>query len=643
MTAWQRLGIEPTDNQREIKKAYAKQLKLIDQDTQPEEFIRLREALETAQFEAAYVFYEDDEVNDIFEPDLEKYASENSEVSPNADELQLEESLKNLEHHISTQDINFDIRNELLQFHHQIQNIADPNTSITYSNKVQNLLKQYDLDDFLYIFSDHQPQTNIALAPYNDEAITSQTVQELPLEADHSIVAEPIFITLNEVTDSLWNKDISDSTFEKFKYLLNQQFDIPLHQQIQIKDQLIAPLAEIDSNNLQPEYFRFLELWHESYPDDIHQYDQSYYSSLLQEKLNDYLSKHSILKQLKPEQYLALQALTGEQKLQPFKMINLQNHLHKIYTNHTTTEILNQLQISSTQNNPNFVFLKSLSEIKKFNLINLIFSIGTFYFSSLLLEITPKAGIVICISLVTIALFICILQPILHAKILGRPDQEETLIRLSKIWFLSGFILCIATPWFAESLHQLLSYTWLVFSVLLIGALKLNAAPHHNNLLQSADSQFDHWIINLGLIAICIGFFFAILSLAKPDHSWLAVYSLIPISLLLLPDSFRPLFSIFGYNKENDNLTENQIYFKSIMIILFRLTWILAIGYFLISENNKPFIYASGLILTSLLFVGMSTKKISQLIRYLAFTATFFTIIILFIGLDAVKYFLAKI
>lgn len=24
MTAWQRLGIEPTDNQREIKKAYAK-------------------------------------------------------------------------------------------------------------------------------------------------------------------------------------------------------------------------------------------------------------------------------------------------------------------------------------------------------------------------------------------------------------------------------------------------------------------------------------------------------------------------------------------------------------------------------------------------------------------------------------------
>ncbi|MDQ9000896.1 hypothetical protein [Acinetobacter baumannii] len=51
MTAWQRLGIEPTDNQREIKKAYAKQLKLIDQDTQPEEFILLREALETAQFE----------------------------------------------------------------------------------------------------------------------------------------------------------------------------------------------------------------------------------------------------------------------------------------------------------------------------------------------------------------------------------------------------------------------------------------------------------------------------------------------------------------------------------------------------------------------------------------------------------------
>ncbi|EPG7102195.1 hypothetical protein JH852_000586 [Acinetobacter baumannii] len=61
MTAWQRLGIEPTDNQREIKKAYAKQLKLIDQDTQPEEFILLREALETAQFEAEYLIYENED------------------------------------------------------------------------------------------------------------------------------------------------------------------------------------------------------------------------------------------------------------------------------------------------------------------------------------------------------------------------------------------------------------------------------------------------------------------------------------------------------------------------------------------------------------------------------------------------------
>ena len=66
MTAWQRLGLEPTDNQREIKKAYAKQLKLIDQDQQPDDFIALRAAFEQAQYEAERMSYEYDDSDDYF-------------------------------------------------------------------------------------------------------------------------------------------------------------------------------------------------------------------------------------------------------------------------------------------------------------------------------------------------------------------------------------------------------------------------------------------------------------------------------------------------------------------------------------------------------------------------------------------------
>ncbi|KRI42210.1 hypothetical protein [Acinetobacter baumannii] len=126
MTAWQRLGIEPTDNQREIKKAYAKQLKLIDQDTQPEEFILLREALETAQFEAENLIYENEDLDNsssIFEEN-----NSFNDQNLNSDDLNdqtLENKLKRLKHHIAIQDINFNIRDELIHFNNEIEAYKD--------------------------------------------------------------------------------------------------------------------------------------------------------------------------------------------------------------------------------------------------------------------------------------------------------------------------------------------------------------------------------------------------------------------------------------------------------------------------------------------------------------------------------------
>ena len=45
---WSILGIEPTDDKREIKKAYARLLKTIDQKQDPQAFQKLREAYDQA-------------------------------------------------------------------------------------------------------------------------------------------------------------------------------------------------------------------------------------------------------------------------------------------------------------------------------------------------------------------------------------------------------------------------------------------------------------------------------------------------------------------------------------------------------------------------------------------------------------------
>lgn len=53
--AWDLLGIEPTSDVRAIKKAYARQLKAIDPEADPQAFVALREAFETAKIEAEWI------------------------------------------------------------------------------------------------------------------------------------------------------------------------------------------------------------------------------------------------------------------------------------------------------------------------------------------------------------------------------------------------------------------------------------------------------------------------------------------------------------------------------------------------------------------------------------------------------------
>ncbi len=52
--AWKALGIEPTDELRAVKRAYAAKLKAIDPDKDPKAFLALREALQVAQWQVEY-------------------------------------------------------------------------------------------------------------------------------------------------------------------------------------------------------------------------------------------------------------------------------------------------------------------------------------------------------------------------------------------------------------------------------------------------------------------------------------------------------------------------------------------------------------------------------------------------------------
>lgn len=636
MTAWQRLGIEPTDNHREIKRAYAKQLKLIDQDNQPEEFIRLREALEIAQFEADHLTnnYDDQDSESIFES-IETESEKNTQ-SENSNQPSFELSLKKIQHHIITQDIHFDIRHELIHFKNELKAFNDIDIEKQFTNQAIDILKENDLSDFLYIFS----ESNNHFLDSSNYAEDEKPIYAADVIETSQNNVNPLITALDEVVEQLWNKDISDTTFEKFSYLLNQQFDIPLSQQIQIKDQLQAPLAEIETSYLQSEYFRFLELWQATYPEDIHQYNQSYYSALLHEKLNNYLSRRQFLTKLTDEKLELLKDLSGEQQLNFFKMLKLKKDLSKFSPNHSAFEIIDSLQIFNTQNNINFIFIKSLCEIKKFNIINVLFALVTFVLFNFFINPNSHFLINSLITSILSFIFIFVLQPTINAKILSHSNYEKILAQYLKYWCLSGFLLCSFTPVIPELTHQLLSYSWFLCSIGLLGVLLLDATPFMNKIEQSAFIHFDTWMINIGLISLSLFFISFFFIIGEPNHIWLMVYSLIPISFLFFPESFHPLFHIFGYKKEDSSITEKQVIYKSISIIFFRLLWILGFSYFLLNSSSQPFIYAACLILASIIITGFSAKHLSSTLKYLTYTSLFIGTLYSIIIPVALIYFL---
>lgn len=79
MNCWEILGIEPTNDIKAIKRAYAKQLKQINMDTEIERFQQLKEALDLAKHFAKFITEEDESTLDGFLEEADEVNSQQPE------------------------------------------------------------------------------------------------------------------------------------------------------------------------------------------------------------------------------------------------------------------------------------------------------------------------------------------------------------------------------------------------------------------------------------------------------------------------------------------------------------------------------------------------------------------------------------
>ena len=634
MTAWQILEIEPTTDLKTIKKAYAKQLKLIDQESEPEKFITLREALQEAQFEAENNFFEDDVEESVFldEDGFDAQQRFSKPISPTITDVSaFEENYQILKIQIETQYIHLNLNEALYDFKYTLEACTNIEIQNEYLEKYTQLLEQNHLEDFIDIFS-NKPNA-VEKSELTDPQDMYSNDNDLEIEENE-------FTQLNIVVQALYSEDISDESYTNYHSLLTQQYDLTLTEQLQLKDQLIWPLAELQQDVLNPRYTRFLDLWAETFPEEIDLYDHSYASHALQEKIDHYQQKKAFLALFPSQQIDNIQKLSGEQKFYPFSILSIQRSLRKKFPYDQILNQIDQLNLVDTEHNVNYLFLKSISQWKKLIWGSILFSICLCNSTFFSLDDSPLLrGVIFLIS--TFVFFIFIQIPV-QAWITARKNQDEVLTKYSQYWFIAGLILVGIPILLHPILHEIATYIWMISTIFLIGSLQITALPYMNQLFQESYIKMDIWVSFIGLGALMAGFASLYYNIGNPEYPWLILYSLIPISLILFPDSFRPLFNIFGYRKTEHDLTHKQVFFRSLGIITLRLSVIFISIFFFTSYKTQPFLLLTALSFSSLYILILHTKLISALLKYISYILLFLLSLQTIIFAGILAYYMFK-
>lgn len=228
MSAWEILGIDPTDDERAIKQAYAKALKHNKPDKNPEGFKALREAYETALATRYYYANDDSDddddnenndwqenhiINDTAKHDFNKSHLNDSDLSPN-------QQIPELPHHSDTPNnpsshgliINSHTTayDENLVIHMNTDMIDDENTmnhdDVIYANEMMN---EPELSDVWYHIDNdegmmNEDKDNALLRVLQEQA---EQLYQIPLDERMSYEQELLEFFV-------WRDDIYSKSYE---------------------------------------------------------------------------------------------------------------------------------------------------------------------------------------------------------------------------------------------------------------------------------------------------------------------------------------------------------------------------------------------------------------------------------------------
>lgn len=337
MNAWKILELEPTSDLKAIKKAYARQLKKIDQDTQATLFIQLREAFATAQIQAENTRYtQDDDFLENTEIDSNPQHTHQNihpvhialeiNIQKNNTEENSKQETKTIsfQHHALDQDSNVPTSNQtetihqsndynLELTHHSNQVLSPPSWLITELNecfyqlqqaiaqqltnfplqeKMQYFINLMDKLEHEEIQKEYSEQLNQLFKENALEDFLSSTSLENHFSqfelgnGDFEYIenTDPENVTLLTLAEKIkvqfQNRQLDQRLYDQFNLLLLDFDLLSSDEKILIKQKLIVPLVSSKTISNITFYHKFIEQWFRYFPHDLHSSTLSYYESL---------------------------------------------------------------------------------------------------------------------------------------------------------------------------------------------------------------------------------------------------------------------------------------------------------------------------------------------------------------------------
>lgn len=575
MDCWEILSIEATTDRVSIKRAYAKQLKLIDLDQESQRFILLRQAFEQALRHAQH----------IAKQQSQHQRTQSSHDLQQEHEHEHEHPFQALDEKFSTQSNAHDLE------------LADDSTT--------------------------QACAQDALAHLNEEElmgehITEQmTTEKISNHSCNHAQSNIVFKSrIDQLTQKLWAQQLDDETYLEFEQLCTQLYEYNLSSQLYFKAQILPVLTDIETHPLEPSYMRFLVRWYQRYPEDVIDYSEDDTQQRLQQKVILCLHHRALWRNIPEAQRARVKKLSGEQLFQPWDMLRLQYALVQYLGFGAVLQQLLYLQLDEIDRNPNYLYLKSLNRWYISFWAILVFGLNSFFVLSYL---NVTLWLSVPISFLLALLYLPLIQAPLQAIICARRLQDQFLENLSIVWFISGLAILASTALVQPIWHLALSYVWLLLSLILLSSLQLTALPYMNALLQSDFYETDRWVMLIGCLGVILIASSAFYLLGRPDYPWIINYSLISLGLFFLPDSLTGLAQRCSQPILATFLNFKTTILRSLSVLLLRFGLVFILVLIFSTGANKVFLLLACLSYATLFLAMLQARWLSSSLKYVSY------------------------